>query len=527
MAQIVVERSAIADFLDDLPSLLLQYKQMEYAQEERELDRESRKVERAEEIALKEYYYKKDQVAKTEAMYDKYQGIPDDMTSSGGADLINIIDNQNNIDMKAVTDNLESLSSYQAELTSGLRELSGQAALLKEMQSDFWGANKVLQEDEYREFQKHALQSLEEGGLGWSTTAGADVSFYGMDPTAREDLAYRMTERYTKEAKTGAAGSYALLQAIFTPGEGEDTGDLVNKLTYEDTSGNEIEPPEGVVAAIQGMAGQNVTYDDFIANLNAYPAESGGDLIREFLGSNPNTAMVYSNLKQDAEMITTLDNELAGINESDQTTDLENFVSNISAVSNKEALFGLYDQAVSGKDPALHEQFFNAVEAQLDIEDAGAEYMKYKGFSDPGDPENPADVGSLVSTQKDIALQSLSILNEDISADSTYMAEHQAAMDSLGNVQDYSYNRFLELAKIDPDNVDPWILPSTARRVWWGLTSPSNEIEEEIQRLGQEYRSASAQEAQMPFPDPVEDRLIENRAKKMEIERTLELLGSD
>ena len=128
---------------------------------------------------------------------------------------------------------------------------------------------------------------------------------------------------------------------------------------------------------------------------------------------------------------------------------------------------------------------------------------------------------------KNIALQSLSILNEDIAADSTYMAEHQAAIDSLGGVQDYSYNRFLELAKIDPDNVDPWILPSTARRVWWGLTSPSNEIEEEIQRLGQQSRSASAQEAQMPFSDPVEDRLIENRAKKMEIERTLELLGSD
>ena len=39
MAQITVERSAIADFLDDLPGLLMQYKQMEWAQEERALER--------------------------------------------------------------------------------------------------------------------------------------------------------------------------------------------------------------------------------------------------------------------------------------------------------------------------------------------------------------------------------------------------------------------------------------------------------------------------------------------------------
>ena len=74
-SRIVVERSAIADFLDELPSLLLQYKQMEYAQKERALDREARQVERAQSFALKEYYDKKDQFEKTEAMYDKYQAI--------------------------------------------------------------------------------------------------------------------------------------------------------------------------------------------------------------------------------------------------------------------------------------------------------------------------------------------------------------------------------------------------------------------------------------------------------------------
>ena len=40
MAQIVIQRSPIADFLDELPSLILQYKQMEYAQEERAIERQ-------------------------------------------------------------------------------------------------------------------------------------------------------------------------------------------------------------------------------------------------------------------------------------------------------------------------------------------------------------------------------------------------------------------------------------------------------------------------------------------------------
>ena len=44
MANIVVERSAIADFLDELPGLVMQYQQMKWAQEERSLDREDRKA---------------------------------------------------------------------------------------------------------------------------------------------------------------------------------------------------------------------------------------------------------------------------------------------------------------------------------------------------------------------------------------------------------------------------------------------------------------------------------------------------
>ena len=181
----VVERSAIGDFLDELPGLLMQYKQMQWHMEERALEREDRKAASTQQILLKEYYDKKAEVRTTEKVFDQYDNLkPSDVSSSGGgAELLSIVDKQNNIDMDAVTQNLNTLGSYQSELESSLGELRGQSQVLKEMQMDFAGANKVLDLHEYQAFQEHALKALEEGGLGWSTTAGADVEYYKTDPT--------------------------------------------------------------------------------------------------------------------------------------------------------------------------------------------------------------------------------------------------------------------------------------------------------------------------------------------------------
>ena len=381
MARLVVEESALGRFLDELPGLVLQYKQMQYAQEERELDRESRKVERAQSFALKEYYDKKDQVAKTEAMYDKYQNISPDEMTGGAADLISIIDNQNNIDMEAVTKNLDMLSSYQSELISGLGELRGQAQILQEMQLDYAGPEGVLQQDEYQEFRKHALTAMDDGGLGWTTTAGADVEFYKKDPTTRQMQAMKVSEHMQAEAKTGAESNYAVLHGIFELGEGEDAGDLVERLEVKDAKGKVIHTPEeGVIVAIQRLVATQPNYDEFIANLNALPAEYGGDAIRTELMTNPNLMTTFGNLQGNVRAINILDNELAGINESDSQTRLGQFVSDISGVTNQQALFGMFDQAVQGLEPEDHEQFFNAMELQTGS-DLEKSYGEYKGFS--------------------------------------------------------------------------------------------------------------------------------------------------
>ena len=378
---------ALASDLAAVFSLIQQQQALEERKEERAqnlalnlLSMEMRKSESARNILVKEYYDKKGEVRQTEKMLDKYSNLSPSDVSQGGADLIKIVDKQNNIDMNAITSNLDRLSSYQSELQSSLGELKGQAQTLKEMQMDFAGANRVLEPHEYEAFQEHALKALEEGGLGWETTAGADVEYFKKDPTTRYVEALRITEKMKSDEDTGAKGNYAIIQSMYTLGEGEDLDDLVERLSYKDASGNVVEPSEDVVAQIQRMAMQP-SYDDFITNLNAYPANLGGDLIRNELASNLNTAMIYSNLNQNYNAINTLDAELAGINQPRAETNLDQFISNISGITNKRALFGLYDQFTTGLDPSQHEQFFNAMEAELGMGDLGPSYMEFKGFA--------------------------------------------------------------------------------------------------------------------------------------------------
>jgi hypothetical protein len=349
-------------------------------------------------------------------MFNKYDNLGPADVSQGGADIINIIDEQNNIDMQAVTQNLNTLSNYQSELQTGLSNLRGQAQTLKEMQMDFAGANKVLEPHEYEAFQEHALTALEEGGLGWETTAGADVAYFKKDPTTRYVEALRITEKMQSDEDKSAQSNYAVLQGILRLGEKEDIDDLIERLEVKDSKGKVIHTPsEDVIAGIQMLVGTQPNYDEFIANLNTLRAEHGGDAIRKELMTNPNLMTTFGNLQANVRAINVLDNELAGINQSTAETNLDQFVSDISGVTDKRALFGLYDQFTTGLDPSQHEQFFNAMEVELGIGDLWPAYEEFKGFAGGARTTNLPDI------EIDSALRSLEqgfALPENIFTDS-------------------------------------------------------------------------------------------------------------
>ena len=81
MAQIVIEKGPLAAFMEELPGLIMQYKQMQWAQEERSLEREERKAATAQQILIKEYYDKKAEVRTTEKVFDQYDNLsPSDVS---------------------------------------------------------------------------------------------------------------------------------------------------------------------------------------------------------------------------------------------------------------------------------------------------------------------------------------------------------------------------------------------------------------------------------------------------------------
>jgi predicted nucleic acid-binding Zn-ribbon protein len=250
------------------------------------------------------------------------------------------------------------------------------------MQLDYAGPEGVLEQDEYEEFRKHALTAMDEGGLGWTTTAGADVGFYKTDVTTRQIAARNQAKDMKADLEGDAAGQYAILQGVFTATEDYDADDMMDALTYVDAAGNEIEPSEEVIGAIQRLVGQSLTYDNFMDNLAAYERGAGGDYIRAELITNPQINLVYNDLQKNYKAINVLDNKLAGINDTPIETNLNIFVDEISDVTNEKVLFGLYDEAIKGQDIDFeNDPFFDAVEAQLGVIDASDAYLKHKGLS--------------------------------------------------------------------------------------------------------------------------------------------------
>ena len=137
---------ALSSDLAGVFQIILAQQEAEARKEERQqnlalnlLSMEMREAESARGVLLKEYYDKKSEVAKTEEMFDKYRAMDPDYKSQGAVDMINIVDNQNKIDISAVTQNLDALTTYQGELQSELTNLESQASVFREIKNKFAG----------------------------------------------------------------------------------------------------------------------------------------------------------------------------------------------------------------------------------------------------------------------------------------------------------------------------------------------------------------------------------------------------
>ena len=362
------------------------------------LSMEMRETEGARNILLKEYYDKKEEVATTEKMFDKYRAMDPDYKSSGGMDLVNIVDKENKVDMSAVTQNLDALTTYQGELQSELTNLESQASVFREIKNKFVGENRTLQPHEYyadpsddvEQMQEYVTKPVSEGGLGWETTAGMDLLYKAEDPEKIADLAEQRGLKREGEAKTGATASYGMIQSTIRP-EGEDP--LKPKhLTYIDqdqaspTYGQEKKPSEAVVNELKSMLTQP-SYDNFVSNfyaLESIQPETAAE-IRKLLEGNPLLAKNFANLEEDYNVIQSLERELAGINLpklEDPEDTYAAFVEDLEGVTDPATLFGAFKEMDESGIVAKKERgkFFDFIEDRLGVADA---YPAYKVFLDP------------------------------------------------------------------------------------------------------------------------------------------------
>ena len=370
---------------------------------------EMRETESARNVLIKEYYDKKTEMAATEEMYKKYEAIDPDLKTPGAMDLIQPIVKKDKIDMEAIIGNLDILTTRESELQAGLTTLESQGQKLKELQSEFWGVNKTLQPHEYyadptddlEQLQEYALKPVSEGGLGWDTTAGMDYVYSQMDPSEIEDLAYARGERFGEKMTAGAQGSYAGIQLVTKPREGETKVDPEDLAYIDSETGQEVVPSDAIVLEIQSMTTQH-DFDDFMNNFYAYEAlqpETAGK-IREVLEQNKMTSKSFFNLERDYTGLKSLENELAGIYTPEPTTPFEEFGESISGITDKEALFGEYKAATISLPPAEHPQFFELVEKQLGVADADPDYLNWLKTPQQLPPESkpPETVGEQAMT---------------------------------------------------------------------------------------------------------------------------------
>ena len=528
MAQMIVEQSPLGAFLDQLPSLLLQYKQMQYAQEERAFEREEAKAARAEGILLKEYYNKQDQIRESEKLYGKYASLSPGDVSQGGLDLVSFIDDQNNIDVSLVKDNLDKMSSYHQELKDGLDHIQEQQSVLKSTSQDWAGVNTVLQEHEYEEFKKNALLAIEEGGRGWAHTAGADELFYSQSPSERYAQSLRITEHMKKSADAGATGSYAILQTQLTADseKNEDIKAIAERLSYE-VGGRTVTPDENVISALQKMVIQG-DYNDFMSNIYRLP-EAERKLVLDELSTNPSLNLYYGNLQRDWNQIRNLDNELAGINDKPETNNLNTFIDSIEGITDEATLFRMYDTYTQNLDPAelaKNDPYFAAMELNTD-KDLGPGYMEYKGFAGGSGTETD------VITARDLDLGPYQDDSGNLSAGLIYDAldriEDPATLEALQSetwaLTPYTEENAMRLA-VNPDQ-------TAAKNIYGGMgaNQPTNSnyydafrqefqdiyqgLVEEADWWGPDFYWKSATEAQILGSEPPPGLMEKNFGKEI------------
>ena len=315
-----------------------------------------------------------DQALKT--LNTTYPGLGQEFITSGGKKLANDAVRDKETNLEALVKDIDVLRQNIGNLEDKQAVLAQQELVFDKKIGDFWGVNEVLQEHEMKQFEEYALTKDDPEtpevveGLGWETTAGARKAYRDVgSPMEIMKYTREQTDVLKADAEAASDTNYAVLTSQFTPGTDEDFDDVVDRLSYEDASGNTIEVDKEVALEVGNMLAQN-TKDQFFTTLSLHPDER----VRDILETNPNLNQAFSNLGSELSKVQQLEDELVGKTPEGR---FDQFSETVGQMGNKEAAFKFFQENVSGiTDLELHGSYFQILENKFG-EDLGTQYDEW------------------------------------------------------------------------------------------------------------------------------------------------------
>jgi len=296
-----------------------------------------------------------------------YNINPENATSAS-LEILDRYTKDKKIDINNLQKNIDSRISYNAELGNALTDLAMQAQVLRREGQDFAGINKVLEEDEYAKFVEHATKPIDEGGLGWKGTWGADKEFYSVDPTVRASAGIQASKELASPYIDTATSQFTVMKELFN----RDAGDIEDYFEYE-MAGQTVKPDEILLQNIQQALIQTNDYKNFLRLVEKEPTGS----YEKFLSQNPAINIAYTNLKTADARVTKIMSDVIAKVEDPSTTAIDLFKVSIQDMNTKDELFTSFKNITKQVPQKDHQIYFKAIEDKLGGGDLYGDYVKW------------------------------------------------------------------------------------------------------------------------------------------------------
>lgn len=292
--------------------------------------------------------------------------ISSENATTASLEILDGYTKDNQIDIDNIQKNITNRILYNKELENSLTDLAMQAQVLRKEGQDFAGINRILEVDEYEKFVEHATKSIDEGGLGWSGTWGADKAFYNVDPAVRATTGIQASKDLASPYIDTATSQFTVMKELFNVDNVEDY------FEYE-MAGQTVKPDETMLTNLQQAFIQTNDYKNFLRLVENEP----GGRYEKFLSQNPAINIAYTNLKEADAKVTQIMSDVIAKSEDPDATPSDLFKVSIKDMNTKDELFTSFKNISKQVPVKDHQIYFKIIEDKLGGGDLYDDYLKW------------------------------------------------------------------------------------------------------------------------------------------------------